>query len=120
MGAKLLRTSLIGEMNQDYVRTAYSRGNKTKAVFYQHILKNAAIPFVTFCGMALADMIAGSIIIEQVFSIPGLGRILLTSIQNRDYPVVEAVIMCIAFLVIAVNLIVDFVYSRLDPRITLE
>ena len=120
MTIKLLRSSLLEEKKKDYVRTAYSRGNSTKEIFYHHILKNACIPVITFLGMTLADMIAGSIIIEQVFNIPGLGRILLTSIQNRDYPVVEAIIICIAFLVIVINLLVDFIYRKVDPRITLE
>lgn len=120
MAVKLLRTSVLSEMKLDYVRTAYSRGNRTKAVLYHHVLKNALIPVVTFLGMALADMVAGSIIIEQVFNIPGLGRILLTSISNRDYPVVQAVIVCIAFLVIFVNFLVDIIYKMIDPRITLD
>lgn len=120
MAVKLLRTSVISESKLDYVRTAYSRGNRTKDVLYKHVLKNALIPVITFLGMALADMIAGSIIIEQVFSIPGLGRILLTSISNRDYPVVMAVIMCIAALVLVVNMLVDIIYGLVDPRITVE
>lgn len=120
MAVKLLRSSVIGESKLDYVRTAYSRGNRTSDVLYRHVLKNALIPVVTFLGMALADMIAGSIIIEQVFSIPGLGRILLTSISNRDYPVVMAIIVCIAVLVLVVNMIVDLVYGLIDPRISVE
>ena len=120
MAVKLLRSSVIKEAKLDYVRTAYSRGNRTNDVLYKHVLKNALIPVVTFLGMALADMIAGSIIIEQVFSIPGLGRILLTSISNRDYPVVMAVIVCIAVLVLVVNMAVDLVYGLIDPRITAE
>lgn len=120
MAVKLLRSSVIGEVKKDYVRTAFSRGNRSNQVFYNHILKNAVIPVITFFGMALADMVAGSIIIEQVFGIPGLGRILLTSISNRDYPVVEAIIVCIAFIVVAINLIVDIVYRLIDPRISAE
>lgn len=120
MAVKLLRSSVISESKLDYVRTAYSRGNNTKAVLYKHVLKNALIPVITFLGMALADMIAGSIIIEQVFSIPGLGRILLTSISNRDYPVVMAVIVCIAMLVLVVNMVVDIIYGIVDPRISVE
>ena len=120
MAVKLLRSSVISESKLDYVRTAYSRGNTTKAVLYKHVLKNALIPVITFLGMTLADMIAGSIIIEQVFSIPGLGRILLTSISNRDYPVVMAVIVCIAMLVLVVNMIVDIIYGLVDPRISVE
>lgn len=120
MAVKLLRSSVIGEVKKDYVRTAFSRGNRSNQVFYNHILKNAVIPVVTFWGMALADMVAGSIIIEQVFSIPGLGRILLTSISNRDYPVVEAIIVCIAFIVVFINLVVDIIYQLIDPRISTQ
>ncbi len=120
MAVKLLRSSVLEELKKDYVRTAFSRGNRSNQVFYNHILKNAIIPVITFMGMALADMVAGSIIIEQVFSIPGLGRILLTSISNRDYPVVEAIIVCIAFIVVAINLFVDIIYQLVDPRISVE
>ncbi len=120
MTVKMLRGSLIDESQRDYARTAYSRGNNTNGVLYRHILKNAIIPVITFLGMALADMIAGSIVIEQVFSIPGISRILLTSISNRDYPVVEAIIMGIATIVIVVNFLVDVIYRIVDPRIGLE
>ncbi len=116
MAFSLLYTGLVTERKKDYARTAFSRGNSTKDVFYKHLLRNACIPVVTFFGMALADMIAGSIVIEQVFGIPGLGRILLTSIQNRDYPVVEAIIVCIAILVTVSNLLVDILYRVIDPR----
>jgi ABC-type dipeptide/oligopeptide/nickel transport system permease component len=116
MSVKLLRASILEEADKDYVRTAYSRGNSTMQVMYRHVLKNAMIPLVTFWGMAVADMIAGSIVVEQVFGIPGLGRILLTSISNRDYPVVEAVIVLIAFVVCVMSLIVDILYKRIDPR----
>ncbi len=120
MAVKLLRSSLLKEYSLDYVRTAFSRGNSTNDVLYNHMLKNAILPTLTFFGMALADMIAGSIIVEQVFSIPGLGRILLTSISNRDHPVVMAVIVIIALLVLISNMLVDVLYSIIDPRISLE
>ena len=93
---------------------------QNKDVFYKHLLKNACIPVITFLGMALADMVAGSIVIEQVFSIPGISRILLTSISNRDYPVVEAIIMGIAIIVLLVNFLVDVIYRIVDPRIGME
>jgi ABC-type dipeptide/oligopeptide/nickel transport system permease component len=117
MCVKLLRGSVIEEISKDYTRTAYSRGNTTRGVLYRHVLKNAMIPVITFMGMALADMVSGSIVIEQVFNIPGIGRMLLSSINNRDYPVVEAIIMGIAILVMVVNLIVDIIYRLVDPRI---
>ena len=120
MTVKMLRGSLIDESAKDYTRTAYSRGNNTNGVLYRHVLKNAMIPVITFLGMALADMVAGSIVIEQVFSIPGISRILLTSISNRDYPVVEAIIMGIAVIVIVVNFLVDVIYRIIDPRIGIE
>ncbi len=120
MTVKMLRGSLIDESLKDYTRTAYSRGNNTNGVLYRHVLKNAIIPVITFLGMALADMVAGSIVIEQVFSIPGISRILLSSISNRDYPVVEAIIMGIAVVVIVVNFLVDVIYRIIDPRIGLE
>ncbi len=120
MTVKMLRNSLIDEAAKDYARTAYSRGNNTNGVLYRHVLKNAMIPVITFLGMALADMVAGSIVIEQVFSIPGISRILLASISNRDYPVVEAIIMGIAIIVMLVNFLVDVIYRIVDPRIGLE
>ncbi len=117
MVVKLLKDTVLKEAGKDYVVTAYSRGNATKAVFYKHVLKNAMIPVITFLGMTFADIIAGSIIVEQVFSVPGLGRILLTSISGRDYPVVEAIILLLALFVVLSNLIVDFTYRLFDSRI---
>jgi len=117
MTVKLLRASILDEVKADYVRTAYSRGNNTGMVLYHHILKNAMIPVITFLGMALADILAGSIVMEQVFGIPGIGRILLTSINNRDYPVVQAIIVLIAVWVIGINFLVDVIYRLIDPRI---
>lgn len=120
MSVKLLRSSLITEKGKDYTRTAYSRGNTHMQVLYRHVLRNALVPVTTFFAMALADILTGSIIAEQVFSIPGLGRILLTSIMNRDYPVVQAIIMLMAAVVIVINFIADILCRRLDPRIETE
>lgn len=117
MSVKLLRSSLITEKAKDYTRTAYSRGNSHMQVLCHHVLRNAFIPVVNFFGMALADILTGSIIAEQVFSIPGLGRILLTSIMNRDYPVVQSIIMLMATIVMLINFIVDILCRKLDPRI---
>lgn len=118
MAVKLLRSAILAEARLDYVRTAYSKGNSTNRVLYRHVLKNALIPLITFLGMTFTELIAGSIIIEQVFGIPGLGRILLGSIGNRDYPVVMAIIICITFMVLTVNIIVDIIYGLADPRIS--
>jgi ABC-type dipeptide/oligopeptide/nickel transport systems, permease components len=116
MVAKLLKDSIETELKQDYVRTAYSKGNSKNKILYGHVLKNAIMPVITYLAFLIADIVAGSIIIEQVFSIPGLGRLLITSIANRDYPVVQALVVIIGILVISLNLIVDVVYRVLDPR----
>ncbi|MBO6016003.1 MAG: ABC transporter permease [Lachnospiraceae bacterium] len=120
MTVKLFRKSILQEKSKDYVRTAFSKGNTSRGVLYGHVMKNALIPVITFLGMVLTDMIAGSIIVEQVFNIPGLGRILMTSISNRDYPVVEAIVLSIAVLVLVVNFLVDVLYHVIDPRMRME
>lgn len=120
MTVRILRGAIIDETSKDYVRTAYSRGNDSRRVYYKHILKNAFIPFVTFAGMILTDLLVGSIIVEQVFGIPGLGRILLISISNRDYPVVQAAILFIAFFVLLVNSLIEILYQVIDPKVKSE
>lgn len=117
MTTKMFRNSLLSQMSQDYVRTAMSRGNSPWRVLIRHAFKNGILPVVTFLGMAIADMIANSIVIEQVFGIPGMGRTLISSISKRDYPVVEAIIVLIAVVILVVNVIVDLLYQKLDKRI---
>ena len=119
MTVKMLRSALLAEMDKDYVRTSYSRGNDRRATLYLHVLRNALPPVVSFLAMTVADIVAGSVVIEQVFAIPGLGRLLLTSISNRDYPVVQAVVVLVAFWVVLVNLLGDLLNQRLDPRLRL-
>lgn len=120
MTVKLLRSSVAGEMQSDYVRTAYSKGAGKGKVLYFHVLKNAFIPVIAFLAMTMADIVAGSIIIEQVFSIPGFGRLLVSSISNRDYPVVQAITVILATIVIVVNFLADMIYQCIDPRIRLN
>ncbi|MBA4700444.1 MAG: ABC transporter permease [Ruminococcus sp.] len=117
MSTKMLRNSLLAEMRQDYVRTAMSRGNGFWRVLMRHVLRNGILPVITFLGWAIADVITNSIVIEQVFGIPGLGRTLISSISKRDYPVVEAVIVLIAVVILVINVIVDLLYRKLDKRI---
>lgn len=99
------------------MRTAYSKGNTETAVLYDHILKNAMIPVVTFLAMVIAEILAGSIVVEQVFSVPGLGRLLISSISARDYPVVQAIVLYITAVVVIINFLVDLLYQFLDPRV---
>ncbi len=117
MVIKFLRNSVLSEMPKDYVRTAYSKGNKEHRVLYVHILRNALIPVITFIAMVIAEIMAGSIIVEQVFGIPGIGRLLITSISARDYPVVQAIVTYITAIVVIVNFIVDVLYQLVDPRV---
>lgn len=120
MGVKMLRSSVLSQMDADYVRTAYARGNRKTRVMYRHVLKNALLPVLTFWGMTIADIIANSIIIEQVFTIPGMGSLLISSISNRDYPVVQGILVIIAALVVIINFLVDLLYGRIDPRIRMK
>lgn len=120
MTVKFLKTSVLRELKLDYVRTARSKGNTERVVLWRHVLKNALIPVITFMGMVIADVLAGSIVIEQVFNLPGVGRLLVVAIGNRDYPVVEAVVVYIAAVVLIVNFIVDLLYQKVDPRVRMR
>lgn len=120
MTVKLLRSSILEQMDQDYVRTAYARGHSRRSALREHVLRNSLVPVITFLAVTIADIVAGSIIVEQVFIIPGLGRMLLLSIANRDYPVVLSIIMIIAAIVIFVNFLADVLYQLVDPRIRLQ
>lgn len=119
MTVKFLATSIRSELHKDYVRTAYAKGNTRNGVFYRHALKNSMVPVITFMGIIVAEIVAGSIIVEQVFSVPGIGTLLITAITNRDYPVVEAVVLLIAFFIIVINFVVDMIYQAIDPRVKL-
>lgn len=119
MTVKLLRTSLLKEMDQNYIRTAYSRGHSRNTALRQHALRNAMIPVIVFMAVSAAEMVAGSIIIEQVFAIPGIGRLLLTSIFNRDFPVVQAIVVILSIWVVLVNFLADILSQYIDPRVRL-
>ena len=117
MTVKFLRSSLLREMELDYVRTAKSKGMTKARILIRHILKNALIPVITFLAMMLADILAGAILVEQVFNLPGLGRLLVSSIANRDYAVVQAIVLYIVTVVIIINFLVDLIYQWIDPRV---
>ena len=117
MTVKMLRGSVLSEMGADYIRTAYSKGNTMTSALRRHVLRNAMIPVVTFLAMTMADIVAGSIVVEQVFAIPGLGQMLISSIGNRDYPVVQAVVVIIASVVVLCNFAADLLYRVMDPRL---
>lgn len=118
MTARFLRNSMQTEKGSDYVRTAYSKGCNERQVMYGHVLRNAMMPVITFLGMIIAETIAGSIVVEQVFGLPGVGRLLISSISTRDFPVVEILVLYITSVVIIVYCFVDVLYRIVDPRIS--
>jgi peptide/nickel transport system permease protein len=111
------RSSMLEVMRQDYIRTAWSKGLRERVIIMRHALKNGLIPVITLSGMGLSMIIGGAVIIEQVFNIPGMGRLAVTSILNQDYPYVQGIVLIIATFVMLVNLLVDLTYGWLDPRI---
>jgi len=118
--ARLLRASILSEMKQDYVLTAYSHGNSRWLVIKNHVVRNALLPVVTYLAMSLADIVASSIIVEQVFVVPGLGRLLVASISNRDYPVALSIVVMIASVVVVMNYLADILTQAIDPRVRLS
>ncbi len=120
MTVKMLRSSIHSEMNKPYVTTAKSRGRSRFGILFGHVMKNALIPAITFLAVSGAEIMTGSIIIEQVFTIPGIGRLLLTSISSRDFPVVQAIVVILAAWVVVVNFVADLIYQLIDPRIRLK
>ena len=119
MTVRMLRSTVQGEMRKDYVRTAISRGNDRGGVLYRHVLKNALVPVVTFLAQTMAEIVASSIVVEQVFAIPGLGRMLVSSIANRDYPTVQAIVVILAFWVVLAGTVADLLNQRIAPRLRL-
>ena len=115
-----LRSQTITIMRSDYVRTARAKGLFERSVLVGHVLRNALLSTVTIFGLQFGFLVGGTLVIETVFAIPGLGQLLFTSITGRDYPVVQAITVVTAVMVIFVNLIVDLSYSLLDPRVTYE
>jgi peptide/nickel transport system permease protein len=115
--ARQTRSSVLEVSRQDYVRTAWAKGLKERYIVFRHILKNSLIPVVTLLGIGIGIIFGGSVLIEQVFAIPGIGRLLVTSVFQQDYVVVQSGVLVISFIVIMSNLIVDISYAWLDPRI---
>lgn len=116
---RLTRTMMLEVLRQDYIRTAWAKGLAERVIIVRHGLKNALIPVVTLIGLELAALISGVVIMENIFAIPGVGRLLIESIATRDYPVIQGVTVVIGILVILVNLTVDLSYGYLDPRVRL-
>jgi len=114
--ARMSRSMMLDVLREDYVRTARAKGLAERTVVLVHALKNAMVPLVTVMGLTFAILMGGAVITEQVFNIPGLGRLLVQSVLRRDYPVVQGIVLVIAFNYVAINLLVDILYGFFDPR----
>jgi peptide/nickel transport system permease protein len=115
--ARMTRSSMLEVLGQDYIRTARAKGNREGRVIAGHALRNAMIPTVTVIGLALGGLLAGAIVTETVFALPGVGRLVISSVLRRDYPVVQGILMFIAAVYVLVNLLIDVLYVYLDPRV---
>jgi peptide/nickel transport system permease protein len=118
--ARFVRTAVAQVMNQDYIRTGRAKGLRERAVVVRHALRNSLIPVVTVVALQLAALLAGSVVIESVFSRPGIGRLVVSSIQSRDYPAVQGTLLVLVGIFILANLIADLLYGVIDPRIRLR
>jgi len=114
---RMTRTMMLEVLRQDYIRTAWSKGLRERVVVIRHAMKNALIPVVTMIGMQLPVLIGGTVIIEQIFNFPGIGRLLVEAIGRRDYAIISGVNLMIAGFVLINNLLIDLTYAYLDPRL---
>ena len=118
--ARVTRSSLLETLRQDYVRTARAKGLRERQVVMVHALKNCFLPILTVTGWSFGILLAGEVVVEQIFVLPGMGRLLLIGILNRDYPVVQALVFLVAGMVLILNLFVDLLYGYVDPRVRLS
>jgi len=115
--ARITRSAVLDVLREDFVRTARAKGLSQRAVLWQHVLRNAFVPVLTVMGLQFANLLTGTIVVEQVFSLPGLGRLIFQAIANRDLVVVRNVVMLLAAAVIVINFVVDVLYAVIDPRL---
>ena len=117
---RLTRSSMLDVLGQDYIRTAKAKGVSNAQIIFSHALKNALIPVVTYCGPMIAYIVTGSLVVEQIFAVPGIGRAFVSSITDRDYTLIMGTTIVLAILIVVMNLVSDILYKVIDPRITLE
>jgi peptide/nickel transport system permease protein len=117
---RMLRSSLLEELGSDYVRTAFSKGLSKRIVVIRHAVRNALIPFVTASGLQIAGLLGGLVVTETVFQLPGLGRLVVDSIEQRDFTTVQGAVLTITIIVVLVNVLVDVLYTIIDPRISVN
>lgn len=114
---RMTRSSVLEVLREDYVRTADAKGLRRPTVLFVHVMRNAMLPVVTLAGFEVVILMGGLVVIESVFNLPGIGKLLITAVGGRDYPVVQAIVMFVAGIVLVANLLVDVLYSWFDPRI---
>jgi peptide/nickel transport system permease protein len=114
---RLTRTQMLDVLRQDYIRTAWAKGLRERTLVWRHALRNAAIPVLTLIGIQVPILFGGTVILEQIFGVPGVGRFLITGVNERDFPAIQAVVLMVAVIVVVSNLCVDVAYSALDPRV---
>ena len=117
---RMTRSSVLEVLRLDFIKTVRAKGASERIAIFKHALRNALIPIVTLVGMQIGSLLGGAVVIEQIFSLPGLGQMTLTGINNRDYPVVQGCVLFIAFVYVIVNLVVDVLYAYIDPRISYD
>ena len=117
---RLTRSSMLDVLGQDYIRTARAKGVAPAKIIFGHAMKNSLIPVITYFGPMLAYIVTGSLVVEQIFAVPGIGRAFVSSITNRDYPLIMGTTIVLACLIVVMNLVSDILYKVVDPRINLE
>ena len=116
--ARMTRATMLEVLRSDYIRTARAKGVSEGSILFKHSLKNCLIPVVTVIGLSMASMMGGAVVTETIFGIPGLGKLLISSVFNRDYPVIQGVVLYISLVYVLINLIIDIIYGIIDPRIS--
>lgn len=114
---QLVRTSMLDEIDKPYMTTARAKGLLERAVIFRHALRNAAIPIITFVGYEIASLVNGAVVVEVIFGWPGIGQLIMTAIERRDFPIIQANVIVVATLIVLINLVVDIIYGYIDPRI---
>ena len=114
---RMVRTMMLEVLRQDYIRTAWSKGIRERVVVVRHALKNALIPVITIVGLQMPIMVGGTVIMEQIFNLPGMGRLIVEATFSRDYPIITGTMLILACTILTINLLVDLAYGLLDPRV---
>ena len=118
--ARMMRSTMLEVLRQDYIRTAHAKGLRYFVVVTRHAMKNALLPVVTIVGLSVAAILGGSVIMERIFNLPGMGNFLVEGMNNRDYPVVQTLVLIFSMWIVSINLVVDLTYGWLDPRVRFD